>query len=221
MGTVNQVLLSEELLNHSKHKVHRLANNSFLNSQIFSIIAKVDLAMTKLSLLVTLGLLVCMKIIESQSNSLPNSKPKPNPKAKAQDVGQLRADFNQALSDRTDYASGETCYIPTQKNIFGSKSVPGGYCRKSFTYKNVEYHQCINAGPLGKDQYKGHGWCMYPDKYGWTDTWAWCGAGRNKCSWKCYKCGNVPCKKWCSIYDTCGNTLVHKNHGVDCTGCPA
>ena len=42
----------------------------------------------------------------------------------------------------------------------------------------------------------------------------------NKCSWKCYKCGNVPCKKWCSIYDTCGNTLVHKNHGVDCTGCP-
>merc|ERR1712212_1142439 len=76
MGTVNQVLLSEELLNHSKHKVLRLANNSFLNSQIFSIIAKVDLAMTKLSLLVTLGLLVCMKIIESQSNSLPNSKPK-------------------------------------------------------------------------------------------------------------------------------------------------
>ena len=55
-----------------------------------------------------LGLLVCMKIIESQSNSLPNPKPKPNPKSKAQDVGQLRADFNQALSDRTDYASGES-----------------------------------------------------------------------------------------------------------------
>ena len=49
-----------------------------------------------------------MKIIESHSNSLPNPKPKPNPKAKAQDVGQLRADFNQALSDRTDYASGES-----------------------------------------------------------------------------------------------------------------
>ena len=56
----------------------------------------------------SLALLVCMTIIESQSNSLPKLKPKPNPKANAQDVGQLRADFNQTLSDRTDYASGKS-----------------------------------------------------------------------------------------------------------------
>ena len=54
------------------------------------------------------ALLVCMTIIESQSNSLPKPNPKPNPNAKAQDVDQLRADFNQTLSDRVDYASGKS-----------------------------------------------------------------------------------------------------------------
>ena len=48
-----------------------------------------------------------MTIIDSQSNSLPKLKPKPNPKAKAQEVDQLRDDLNQSLSDR--WASdGET-----------------------------------------------------------------------------------------------------------------
>merc|ERR1712055_828543 len=108
MGTVNQVLLSEELLNHSKHKVHRLANNSFLNSQIFSIIAKVSSD----DKTVTVGNFRTFSMYEDHRVSVKfPSKPEP----KAQDVGQLRADFNQALSDRTDYASGETCYIPTKK----------------------------------------------------------------------------------------------------------
>ena len=47
-----------------------------------------------------------MTIIDSQSYSLP--KPKPNPETKVQEIDQLRADFKQSLSDRTDYASGKS-----------------------------------------------------------------------------------------------------------------
>ena len=61
--------------------------------------------------------------------------------------------------------------------MIGGK-ISRGYCKDSFTYKSVKYYQCTNSGPLGKDQYGGHGWCFYKDTgMGWVGAWDWCPAG--------------------------------------------
>ena len=59
--------------------------------------------------------------------------------------------------------------------MIGGK-IPRGYCKDSFTYKSVKYYQCTNSGPLGKNQYGGHGWCSYKGADGYI-KWDWCAAG--------------------------------------------
>ena len=43
----------------------------------------------------------------------------------------------------------------------------------------IENYQCTNRGPLGPNQYGGHGWCYYEYDDGKT-YWDWCGDGCKK-----------------------------------------
>ena len=71
--------------------------------------------------------------------------------------------------------------------------VKWGYCKHSFQYGEkalddcpgyklnkarrcpIQNYQCTNAGPLGPNQYGGHGWCYYD--YEGKTYWDWCGSG--------------------------------------------